>query len=435
MSIVTDPPRPRTASREPDAPKAPAISVPLLITLALLSAVAPLATDLYLPAFPEMVSDLATSTTGVQLSLTTFLIGAGVGQVVFGPLSDRVGRRMPLIIGSILYVLVGIGAALAPSVGVLVVLRLLQGLFGSAGMVIGRAIISDRAHGPEAARAFSLMMLVGGMAPIVAPVMGSVLADVIGWRGLLWIVAAIGVVTTVAVLVVVRETRTPEAVREERAEGSKGILRELGSRRYLGNAVAYGFSFATMMAYISASPFLYQDLMGLSSLQYGLAFALNAIALAAVSAVAAKLADRVGAVRLAATGLGLNLASILVLLAMVLVDVPPLLLGLPILVAVAALGLVLGNTTALALDAAPHASGAASAVLGLLQFGLAGAVSPLVSIGGGQSALPLAVVMVAVSLVASAGFAIAGVRRDVQAEAVQGPATASATTASTEASL
>lgn len=404
---VTSPPHP---SPPPAAATdtSSTISTPLLITLALLSAAAPFATDLYLPAFPNMVPDLATTTTGVQLSLTTFLIGAGIGQVVFGPLSDRVGRRGPLIVGSILYVLAGIGAALAPTIGVLVVLRLLQGLFGSAGMVIGRAIISDRAHGAEAARAFSLMMLVGGMAPIVAPVLGSVLAESIGWRGLLWIVVALGAVAAVAVLAVVRETRTPEAVREEQAEGSRGVLRELGSRRYLGNALAYGFSFATMMAYISASPFLYQDMMGLTTLQYGLAFALNATALAAVSAVAARLAARVGATRLAGIGLGLNLAAIVVLLVMILADTTPLLLAAPILVAVAALGLVLGNTTALALDSARHAPGAASAVLGLLQFGLAGIVSPLVGIGGEHTALPLAVVMVAAALVACAGFAAAG---------------------------
>ncbi|MFZ2527356.1 MAG: multidrug effflux MFS transporter [Rhodococcus sp. (in: high G+C Gram-positive bacteria)] len=410
MSVTSPPhPSPPPTTTSPTTTSS-TISLPLLITLALLSAAAPFATDLYLPAFPDMVSDLTTTTTGVQLSLTTFLIGAGIGQVVFGPLSDRVGRRTPLIVGSILYVLVGIGAAMAPTIGVLVALRFLQGLFGAAGMVIGRAIISDRAHGADAARAFSLMMLVGGMAPIVAPVLGSVLTETIGWRGLLWIVVALGVIAAVAVLVVVRETRTPEAIREEQTEGSTGVLRELTSRRYLGNALAYGFSFATMMAYISASPFLYQDMMGLSTLQYGLAFALNATALAVVSAVAAKLAARISAARLAGIGLGLNLLAILVLLAMVLADVTPVLLAAPILVAVASLGLVLGNTTALALDSARHAPGAASAVLGLLQFGLAGAVSPLVGIGGEQTALPLAVVMVVAAVVACAGFAIASRR-------------------------
>ena len=263
------------ATTKEDATKQSAISTILLITLALLSAAAPLATDLYLPAFPQMTVDLATSTTGVQLSLTTFLIGAGIGQVIFGPLSDRIGRRKPLIVGSILYVVVGVGAAMAPTIGILVALRLLQGLFGSAGMVIGRAVISDRAHGAEAARAFSLMMLVGGIAPIVGPVLGSILADVIGWRGLLWVVVGVGAIAAVAVLFVVSESHAAEDIAQESGVGANGGLRDLVSRAYIGNALAYGFSFATMMAYISASPFLYQEMMGLSSLQYGLAGAVS----------------------------------------------------------------------------------------------------------------------------------------------------------------
>lgn len=229
------------ATTKEDATKQSAISTILLITLALLSAAAPLATDLYLPAFPQMTVDLATSTTGVQLSLTTFLIGA----------------------------------AMAPTIGILVALRLLQGLFGSAGMVIGRAVISDRAHGAEAARAFSLMMLVGGIAPIVGPVLGSILADVIGWRGLLWVVVGVGAIAAVAVLFVVSESHAAEDIAQESGVGANGGLRDLVSRAYIGNALAYGFSFATMMAYISASPFLYQEMMGLSSLQYGLAGAVS----------------------------------------------------------------------------------------------------------------------------------------------------------------
>ena len=229
------------ATTKEDATKQSAISTILLITLALLSAAAPLATDLYLPAFPQMTVDLATSTTGVQLSLTTFLIGA----------------------------------AMAPTIGILVALRLLQGLFGSAGMVIGRAVISDRAHGAEAARAFSLMMLVGGIAPIVGPVLGSILADVIGWRGLLWVVVGVGAIAAVAVLFVVSESHAAEDIAQESGVGANGGLRDLVSRAYIGNALAYGVSFATMMAYISASPFLYQEMMGLSSLQYGLAGAVS----------------------------------------------------------------------------------------------------------------------------------------------------------------
>lgn len=387
------------------------IELPLLLTLALLAAIAPFATDLYLPAFPAMTTELSTTTTGIQLSLTAFLIGAGLGQLMFGPLSDRIGRRKPLVVGTILFVAASIGAALAPSVAMLIAFRFFQGLFGAAGMVIGRAIISDRTSGKEAARAFSLMMLVGGIAPIIAPFLGSLLAEPLGWRGLLAIVAIIGVGASLAVIVIVRESRTPSVATEEAPSGARTVVRELCTRTYITNTVAYAFAFATMMAYISASPFLYQDMMGFTTIEYGLAFALNAIVLAVASSVSAKLAYRFAVRRIAGIGLAINLGATVVLAALVFGGAPAIWLGLPILVAVGSLGLVLGNTTALALGAAPRASGAASAVLGMMQFALAGLVAPLVGLGGESSALPLAIVMLCASGVAALGFGLGSTRR------------------------
>ena len=174
----------------------------LLVTLALLMAAAPIATDLYLPAFPEMADEFATTATGVQLSLTAFMIGAGLGQVVFGPLSDRAGRVRPLLIGTGVYVLASAAAAMAGSIPWLVAARLVQGISGAAGMVLARAIVSDLTTGREAARAFSLLMLVGGVAPVVAPLAGSLLAGSIGWRGLLWVVAGIAAISLLAALCV-----------------------------------------------------------------------------------------------------------------------------------------------------------------------------------------------------------------------------------------
>lgn len=404
-----------TATQDAGTPTATSrapIDTPLLLTLALLSAMAPFATDLYLPSFPEMVEGLSTSTTGVQLSLTAFLVGAGLGQLVFGPPSDRIGRRVPLIAGTILFVVASVGAALAPTIELLVVARLFQGLFGAAGMVIGRAIIADRAEGQQAARAFSIMMLVGGIAPIIAPFLGSLLAEPLGWRGLLTVVAVIGAGAAMAVMAIVRETRTPASLHAEAKEGGRGALRDLSSPAYISSALAYGFSFATMMAYIAASPFLYQDMMGFTPVQYGLAFALNAIALAVVSSVSAKLTRRFAVRRLATAGLAVNLAAIVALTALVLCGAPPLWFSVPILASVGSLGLIFGNTTALALQAVPKASGSASAVLGLLQFTLAGAVSPLVGIGGESTALPLALTMLSASAVAITSFAVGTRRRN-----------------------
>lgn len=166
------------------------ISPALLAVLALLAAVAPFATDLYLPAFPQMSLDLATNTTGVQMTLTTFLVGVAVGQLSFGPLSDKYGRKRPLILGSLICLTASAVAAMAPTIGVLIAARFVQGFTGAAGMVIGRAVISDLAKGQAAARAFNLMVIVSGVAPVVAPFLGGLLVESFGWRGVLWVVSA-----------------------------------------------------------------------------------------------------------------------------------------------------------------------------------------------------------------------------------------------------
>ncbi|MCU1406492.1 MAG: Bcr/CflA family drug resistance efflux transporter [Glaciihabitans sp.] len=384
----------------------------LLVVLALLSALAPFATDLYLPAFPLMTGDLSTTATSVQLTLTAFLVGIAVGQLIFGPLSDRFGRVRPLIIGALLCVVASAVAAVAPTVGILIAARFVQGLTGAAGMVIGRAIISDLSSGKAAAQAFSLMMIVGGVAPVIAPLVGSLLVEPLGWRGILWVVFGLATLMLVAVAVVVRESHTPErrtaAAAHTAAHGkSSGLL----SRVYLSNTLAFAFAFAVMMAYISASPFVYQVMIGLSATQYGLLFGANAVGLVAVSALSAKLAATHNVRRMLGLGIVLVFAATIALLLLVVLGAPVGWLPVPIFVAVASLGLVLGNATALALAAVPRAAGTGSAVLGALQFALAAAVSPLVSIGGEDTALPLAIVMVTVAAIALVAFLVAAPRR------------------------
>jgi DHA1 family bicyclomycin/chloramphenicol resistance-like MFS transporter len=378
------------------------ITTALLLVLGLLSAVAPFATDLYLPAFPEMTTELQTSATTVQLTLTAFLVGVTVGQLVFGPLSDRFGRVPPLVAGAVLCVLASAAAVFAPSIGVLIAARLLQGLGGAAGMVISRAVISDLATGKPAARAFSLMMIVGGVAPVVAPLLGGLLTGPIGWRGLLTIVLGLSVVMLVAVLAVVREThlrsRRDELRAERQASGSP--LRALRSRTFLGYTAVFGFAFAVMMAYISASPFLYQEMIGFGTVEYGIAFGINALALMGVSILSAKLTERHSVRGVLSLGIVLVLASTVAFAVLVATSAPVIALAVPLFTAVGSLGLVLGNATALALGAVPSAAGSASAVLGALQFGLAALVSPLVSIGGSTTAAPLAIVMLAAAVVA-----------------------------------
>ncbi len=401
------------------------LSGAMLFTLAVLASVAPFGTDLYLSAFPAMMGDLGTTATGVQLSLTAFLVGAGVGQVIFGPWSDKVGRMLPLLSGLVLFLAASVVAFSAGSIELLVVARLLQGLGGSAGMVIGRAMILDRERGQAAAKALSIMMMmIGGVAPVVAPLGGSLLADSIGWRGLLGIVAGLAVFALGTTCMFVRET-LPRADREARAQaragsGDAGSGRAgsgragsgrakswstLTSRGYVGNVMAFAFGMAIMMAYISASPFVYQNIMGLSTIQYGLAFAVNALGIVLATGISAKFVGRFTIRDLAGAGLTISLLAVITILLLTMTGASPMWLLVPMFCAIAPLGLVFGNATALALSAVSReATGLASAILGFLQFLLAGIVTGLVGIAGENTALPMALTMLAMAIIAIAGL-------------------------------
>lgn len=372
-----------------------------MTVLAILAAAAPFATDLYLSAFPAMATDLDTDATAIQLTLTAFLVGLAAGQLLFGPLSDRLGRRGPLLWGAAIFVVSSIAAVIAPTIELLLIARLVQGLSGAAGMVIGRAIISDVARGDAAARAFNLMMIVGGVAPAVAPLAGSALVDTIGWRGVLAVLAAIAVVMLVAAAVIVRDTLPLE---RRGAARPRGGLRALTSRTYLAATATFAFSFAVMMAYIAASPFVYQEVIGMNALTYGLAFGTNAVGLIVTSAIATRMLRTLSTRRVLSFGVSALVAST-ALLSVVIIAAPRAWLCVPIFLAVASLGFILGPATAIALGAVPTAAGLGSAVLGTAQFGLAGIVSPLVGLGGRLDVVPMGVVMLTLALLAAISFA------------------------------
>ena len=382
-----------------------ALGLSALFALAILAAVAPFSIDLYLPAFPAMTADLNTTATGVQLSLTAFLIGAGVGQVVFGPLSDHIGRLIPLHIGLLLFLAASIVAVFSRNIEILVAARLAQGLGGSAGMVIGRAMVLDKEKGAAAAKALSIMMLIGGIAPVIAPLAGSFLADIIGWRGLLSIVAGIGVISVISTVLFIRET-LPKTQRDQSAQTStSNPMKALASRGYIGNVAAFAFAMAIMMSYISASPFVYQNMIGLGTVGYGIAFAINAIGMVVLTGISARLAGRVTSFMQTLIGLSISFIAILIILAITFSNAPAMWLMVPMFCAIAPLGLVLGNATALALSAVPQtATGSGSAILGLVQFLLAGIVAGLVGIAGEDTTVPLALTMLAAAIVALGGL-------------------------------
>lgn len=409
--MSTAPTRLRTGPDAGTDPRSGRLPSGLLVSLALLSAFAPISMDLYLPAFPQIMADLQASASQVQWTMTTFLAGACLGQFVFGPLSDRFGRRGPLLVGSALAVVASAVAALSPSIGVLIATRLLQGVTGAAGMVIGRAVVADRARGREAARGFTLVMVVNGVVPVIAPFVGSLVLTATNWRIVLATVAVVAAATLVAVVFQVPESLPPQ--HRTGRSGRSPVVSDGGgmrSRQFLTHTVCFVFAFGTLMAYISASSFLYQEVMGWSALQYGLLFGGNALVLTAMSTLSTRRIRVVEPSHVLDHGLALLVLGTLSFAVVAAVGVDPRWLLAPLVVAVGSLGLVLGNSTGIALAAVPHSTGRASAILGGAQFGLAAVVSWVLGITAHDDALPLALVMAATSLVAAGARALGASR-------------------------
>ncbi|MDH6680068.1 DHA1 family bicyclomycin/chloramphenicol resistance-like MFS transporter [Rhodococcus sp. LBL1] len=379
-----------------------AIPIPMLCVLALLSAIAPLATDMYLPGLPSMADSLGTSPASVQLTLTTFMAGLGIGQLVIGPLSDGLGRRNLLIAGTALCAASGVLCAIAPNVGVLIAARLLQGFSGGAGIVLARAVIADRAKGDAAARLFSVMMIIGGVAPVIAPLMGGALLGPIGWRGIFWVLAGAAVAMLIGVLALVPETLPVERRHGGGLAALVGNLRYVVTNRtYLGYTFTFAFGFGALFSYISASPFVVQDVLGLSPGQFSIVFAINSLGIVTGSIVNTKLIGTYQARQLLTFGVSLLVTSGLLLTLATTIGGSRIWLVLPLMFGVvASIGFIMGNATALAQGQVTEAAGTGSALMGACQFGLAAAVSPLVGIAGPDTAVPMAISILASGLIA-----------------------------------
>ncbi|MEV3963974.1 multidrug effflux MFS transporter [Nocardia sp. NPDC050193] len=372
----------------------PGVSGLLLVVLALLSAAAPFAVDMYLPAFTDLAADLDTGAVSVQLTLTAFLVGLAAGQLLIGPLSDRYGRRRPLVVATAITVVVTVICALAPTVWLLVAMRFVQGLTASAGLVIGRAVGADRTEGAATARIFTLFSAIGGIAPVVAPLLGGVLVSA-GWRAEFWVLSGIFVLMFLGALIVVPESLPPARRHRAGAGGSLRTLRGIGSDRgYLGYIFAFALGFAGMMSYISASPFVIENVLGMSNRAYTIVFATNAAGMVAAGVVVSRLVGRFGPAPILRIGQLVILAAATVLLVLLATGAPAALV-LPVLfVMVAATPTVMGTASALAIGRARHAAGSASALMGALQFALGAVVSPLVGLGGPVTGVPMGVAIV-----------------------------------------
>jgi DHA1 family bicyclomycin/chloramphenicol resistance-like MFS transporter len=388
------------------------IPVRMLLLVGSLAAFAPLCIDTYLPALPAIGRDLHASASEVEASLTACLLGLGFGQLFVGPISDRLGRRRPLIAGLAFFVLASAGCAFAPNAITLILLRFLQGFGGAAGLVTGRAVVRDQYSGHTAVRFFSLLILVTGMGPILAPQLGAGLLHFGSWR-FVFIAFVVGGAILLSISVFALPETLPAA---ERHTGgllvTVRLMREVATDRiFLANALACALGFGVLFAYVAGSSFALENVYGLSPQQFSLAFALNAVGLVAASQVNGRLIGRVGSNKLMTGGLfGLAFAGI-ALIAVVSTGF----LGLAgvlscTFIALASNGFVSPNAQALAMNDFPRAAGSASALLGVLQFAIGGIVAPLVGLGGSHDALPMAIVMASMGVLAVGARLLLGLR-------------------------
>lgn len=390
-----------------------------IVMLGALSAFGPLTIDMYLPAFPAMAEHLQTPASTIQLSLTACLLGLAVGQMIVGPLSDIHGRRKPLIIALAVYALASILCAFAPSIWLLVLLRFVQGAAGAAGMVISRACVRDRYSGSEMTKIFSLLVLIMGVAPIFAPILGGFLLQYVSWRGIFVTLSVLGIVMFLFIA-----WRLPETLAEEnRSTGGFNetmtiFKRLLKDRLFMSYALIVGLASGGMFAYISGSPFVLQDIFQVSPQMYSIIFGVNALGLIIASQVTGRFAGRIPEVRFLFIGLLLLVSGGVVLSVVILLEAGLIPLLVALFLTVSSIGFINPSGVSLAMKSQGSHAGSASALLGLVQFSIGGVMAPLVGIGGGASALPMGLIIL-LSSAAALFLYLFGLRKTVAARTLQ----------------
>jgi len=380
----------------------------ILGVLAFISAVEPLSVNMYLSGLPQLGRDLDITQAGAQLTLTFFLAGMAIGQLVTGPLSDARGRRGLFLTGTMLLVVATAASALAPAAWVMFTARFIMGLAAGMAVVLARAVAGDLAKGPELARVFSLLMLLGGAAPVIGPVVGGLVVDSVGWRGVFWVLFGLNILGALLVAKWIPETMPVE---KRTTGGLKPLFSAMGGllrdRAYVGFTLGFIFSFSTMFAYVAASPFILQEHYGFTPVQYALIFATNTFGMFLVALTNAKIVKKVGPLKLARIGNAVLVAATLFLLAAALIDANRWFILVGLFIVVASMGINFANNSALAISRAGNVTGSASAFMGSGQFIMAGNLSPLVGLAAGAGlSQPVAMtsVMVVTALIATVGL-------------------------------
>lgn len=369
------------------------VSFILVVFLGMLTAITPLATDLYLPALPIMPGELNTTASNIQMTIGIMTFGVALGQLFGGPISDTMGRKLPLIIGNLLCVISGIICAYAPSIEILLLGRFLQGLTGSVGVVISKAIARDFASGQELTKLFALLMMVNGLAPVLAPLVGGQLLLFTTWRVIFVILAVFSAILLVGSLIF-RESLP----KEKRVTGGvnvavKNYITLIKDRRFLGQTLIQLFAFGGFFAYISGSSFVYQNIFNLSAQEFSYFFGINSCGIILASAISGRISNVITSKQLLTFSLWqLTISSLLFLIAMIsgwpLIPVTTILFF-----AVCTVSLFGSASFSMAMTNYGKMAGSASAILGFASMFSAGIVSPLVGIGGDHTGIPMGITM------------------------------------------
>lgn len=366
----------------------------MVLILGALSAFGPLAIDFYLPAFPAMAQAFATDEKHVQATLAAYFLGLSIGQLAYGPVADRFGRRKPLMFGVTLFTLASLACAYAPDLDTLVLARFVQALGGCAGMVLSRAIVSDKCDPVASAKVFSQLMLVMGLAPILAPMLGGVLVNVAGWQSIFLALSLFSAGCLLAVSLGLPESLPEHIPRQPLSGAMRQYLRLFADRVFVGHALTGGIAIAGMFAYIAGSLFVFIKLYGVPAEHYGWLFGTNAAGFILVAQVNARLLAKRGPAFLLARAVWLYLAAGLVLLAVAAMrptQLWPLLV--PLFVCISSLGCIIPNASACAMSGQGARAGSASALMGCLQFSVAAGAAALVGLLHDGSAVPMALVI------------------------------------------
>lgn len=360
----------------------------LILLLGSLTAFGPLSIDMYLPAFPAISKDLAVPLSSVQLSLASFFVGLATGQIFYGPLTDRFGRKKPLYVGMAIYTLASIVCAFTNNVEMLILFRFLQALGSCAGVVIARAIVRDLFNHQDTAKVFSTLMLVTGVAPILAPFFGGYISEIFGWRSLFVVLAVFSTLCMVLLALYLPETHHPDE--KVHIKDSLKVYRNIfKDRNFLGYAFAGGAAQAGLFAYITGSSFVFINLFGIPAKSFGWVFGSNAIGLIACSQINARLLKRVSYEAILNKIFVVIAVLGLVLLAAAYFDWGFWGLAIPLFLFIASLGMTFPNSTAGAMATQRKSAGSASALLGTMQYGIAALSSAIVSRLHDGTAMPM----------------------------------------------